>query len=87
MGHAIEHQVLINLIADDVDVAVRNQRSQRVQLGAADQGAARVVRAVEDDHSGAGRQCLFELLPIDRKIIQPQLHVNTTPPASSTDGS
>jgi len=36
------------------------------------------VRAVENDHARARAQRIFKLLPVYRKVIQPQLHMHTT---------
>ena len=51
VGHTVEYQVLVDLIADQVDIAVADQFGQLVQFDTADQCTGGVVRAIEDDHA------------------------------------
>jgi len=86
VGHAVEYQVFVDLIADQVDIAVADQFGQLVQLGAADQRASRVVRGVEDDHARAWRQRGLDLLKVQCKALQAQLHMDTASPGQFDRG-
>ena len=76
--YAVEHQVLVDFIADQIDVAIPNQRGQLVELASGDQGATRVVRRVDDDHARTRAQRRIELFPVDGEITVLELHVHTT---------
>ncbi|MNP05636.1 hypothetical protein D3C76_975910 [compost metagenome] len=74
--YAVEHQVFIDLVADQVDIAVGDQRGQLVEVFAGDQRAAGVVRRIEDDHACARAQGIAELLPVDTEVAVAQLHMH-----------
>ncbi|MNL19272.1 hypothetical protein D3C87_1404640 [compost metagenome] len=78
VGHAVEHQVFVDFVADQIDIAITDQIRQLIQLGTADQCATRIVRCVQHNHPRARRDGLGQFLEVDRKVIQPQLHMHTT---------
>ncbi len=71
--------MFVDLIAEQVDITIRDQRGQPIELCTADQRAAGVVRAVDDDHAGTRAQRIAQLLPVDGEVIQPQLHMDAAP--------
>ncbi len=79
MGDTVEHQVLVDLVADQVDIPVANQRGQAVQFLAVDQRAAGVVRGIDDDQPGTRPDGLGHALPVDGEVRQRQRHVHATP--------
>ncbi|MNL50404.1 hypothetical protein D3C87_1734180 [compost metagenome] len=79
MGHAVKHQVFVDFVAENVNVAATNQIRQLIQFGTTDQRPARIVRRIENNHPRAWRDRLSELLEIDGKIVQPELHMHATP--------
>src|SRR3546814_7251287 len=76
VGDAVEHQVFVDFVTDQVNIAVANQRRQLVEFGAADQRYTGVVRRVKNDHARTRAQGFAELLEIDGEIIQAQLHMH-----------
>ncbi|MNN31979.1 hypothetical protein D3C81_1456890 [compost metagenome] len=78
VGHTVIHQVLVDFVADHIDVAIADQGCQLVEFGTADQGATGVVRGVEDDHPRARAECLGKLLEVDTEVVQAQLHMYAT---------
>ncbi|MNN18118.1 hypothetical protein D3C81_1313230 [compost metagenome] len=76
MADAVIDQVLVDLVADHIDLALADQRGQLVEIGAVDQRAARVVRAVEEDQAGARGNGGGQALPIDTEVRQAQRHMH-----------
>ncbi|MNT38229.1 hypothetical protein D3C72_1744150 [compost metagenome] len=76
--YAVEHQVFIDLVTDQVDIAVGNQQCQLVQVIATDQRTAGVMRRVEDDHPCTWAQGIGELLPVDGKLTISELYMHAT---------
>ena len=79
MGDAVINEVLIDLVADQVDVAVTDQLGQLLQLGTGNQRATGVVRRVEDDHPRARAERILKSLEVDREILRCQLHMHAAP--------
>ncbi len=79
MPDPVEHQVFIDFVADQVDIALADQRRQPVQLSRRDQRATGVVRAVEDDQAGPVAQGIAQALPIDGEVRQRQRHMHAAP--------
>ncbi|MCY1417237.1 hypothetical protein D9M71_327660 [compost metagenome] len=77
--HAVEHQVLVDFVADQIDITLGDQQRQLVQVIAADQRAAGVVRRVEDDHPCAWAEGVGELLPVDGKLTVSELDMHAAP--------
>ncbi|MNE10157.1 hypothetical protein D3C80_1028580 [compost metagenome] len=77
--YAVEHQVLVDLVADQVDLALADQGGQLGQLRRGNQSAAGVVRAVEDDQAGARADRVLQPLPVDGEVRQRQRHVHAAP--------
>ena len=76
MRHAVKHQVLVDFVADQIDVAIADQCRQLIQFGTADQRTAGVMRGVEDDHARARAQGGGKLVEIDGEIVGAQLHMH-----------
>lgn len=77
---AVEYQVLVNLVAEQVDVALADQCRQPFQIAAIDQCTAGIVRGVEHDHPRARGYSVGQALPVDPKVRQAQLLVDTGAP-------
>ncbi|MCY1520191.1 hypothetical protein D9M68_549620 [compost metagenome] len=76
VADAVEHQMLVDLVRHQVDIAITDQLGQLVQFGAGNQRAAGVVRAVEDDHAGARAEGVAHALPVDGEARQCQRHMH-----------
>ncbi len=73
---AVEHKMLVDLVAEQIDVTLADQRRQTFEIISIDQCTAGVVRRIQHDHPRARGNGIGQALPIDMEIRQAQLLVN-----------
>ncbi len=72
----VEYQMLVHLIAEQIDVTLANQCCQAIEITRIDQCTAGVVRCIQHDHTCARRNGVGQALPVDMEIRQAQLLMN-----------
>ena len=76
MAGAVEDQVLVDLVADHMDIAAADQRGQLVQVVTAEQRATGVVRRVDEDQAGTRGDGIGQALPVHGEVRQRQRYVH-----------
>jgi hypothetical protein len=87
VASAVEQHVLVHFIGEHADGPVANQGRERVQIGAARDGATRILRTVDDDQAGAVAQTLGAPVPVEAKAGGVRGMRTQRPPARRTAGS
>jgi hypothetical protein len=77
---AIEHDVLVDLVAEQHDVGAAQQVDQRPDVFGAEHRAGRVVRAVDHQHAGLRRDRRAHRVPVGREGERVQRDVHCLRP-------
>ena len=73
---AVEHDVLVHLVGDQIDAGAFQQRGQRADVGLVEHRAGGVVRAVDDQQARLRRDGRAHAVPVHREGLRIQRHVH-----------